>query len=286
MSKFQKWCVLVAMISAVLPTALNAVQADDLEQRLASVYQNKKFTLSKPYCGVVLQFDAEGKLVQGGTDGAWTVCQDVLVKEIHRAGDVINIAGQRIYLRYDTGAQKFREVNEEIDQHAKKYKDLVDGQQVAIQIFLPVAQDAAAVQVVIDRILRPTDLFLPQSDAELWQDFRALPQNEVKESPSALLKRREIQEIGNGVSPPVVIHNPDPEYSTEARQAKYQGDGIYTIIVDHEGNVASVKVVRPLGLGLDENAAQAVRTWKFKPAQKNGTPVAVVMKVEISFNLW
>src|SRR5947209_8292966 len=101
-NKTQKWCVLVITVSVLLPAVPYAVQADDLQSR-ARVYQNKKFTLPKPYCGAVLQFDADGKLVQGGTDGAWTLCQDILVREIHRTGDLINVTGQRIYLRYDAG---------------------------------------------------------------------------------------------------------------------------------------------------------------------------------------
>lgn len=282
MNKFQKWCVFILVISGVLPTALKAVQADDLEQRLASVYQNKKFTLPRPYCGAELQFDADGKLVQGGTDGAWTLCQDVLVKEIHRTSDLIHITGQRIYLRYDDGKRKFREVNEEINLHSKKYKDLVDGLQVEIQISLPAGQDAAGVQAAINRILRPMDLSSLQSDAELWQDFL----DPKKESLSVRLKRLDVEQVHNGVSPPAWIHVPDPDYTAEARQAKYEGTGIYTVIIDREGNVTSVKVARPLGLGLDESAAQKVRTWKFKPAQKNGTPVAVAVNVEIHFNLW
>jgi len=45
-------------------------------------------------------------------------------------------------------------------------------------------------------------------------------------------------------------------------------------------------VARPLGMGLDEKAIEAVRTWRFEPAKKDGQPVPVQMNVEVSFRLY
>ena len=56
--------------------------------------------------------------------------------------------------------------------------------------------------------------------------------------------------------------------------------------MDAQGNVTDCRVVRPLGLGLDEKAMETVRTWKFKPALRNGTPVPVRVMVEVSFRLF
>ena len=93
--------------------------------------------------------------------------------------------------------------------------------------------------------------------------------------------------VGGGVSEPVAIYRPDPPYSEEARKAKYQGTVVLWIVVDSQGNVGpDVRVVKPLGLGLDEKAMETVRTWKFKPALKSGTPVPVRVMVEVSFRLF
>jgi TonB family protein len=92
--------------------------------------------------------------------------------------------------------------------------------------------------------------------------------------------------VGGGVSAPIPIYKPEPAYSEEARKAKYQGTVVLWIIVDAQGNVIDPKVVRPLGLGLDEKALETVRTWKFKPALRNGTPVPVRVIVEVSFRLF
>jgi TonB family protein len=92
--------------------------------------------------------------------------------------------------------------------------------------------------------------------------------------------------VGGGVSAPVPIYKPEPAYSEEARKAKYQGTVVLWIIIDASGTVTDCKVVKPLGLGLDEKAVETVKTWKFKPAMKNSTPVPVRVSVEVSFRLF
>jgi len=92
--------------------------------------------------------------------------------------------------------------------------------------------------------------------------------------------------VGNGVSAPRPISTPDPEYSDEARQAKYQGTCVLWMIVGPDGKPRDIKVARTLGLGLDEKAIEAVKQWKFEPAMKDGQPVAVQINVEVSFRLY
>ena len=77
------------------------------------------------------------------------------------------------------------------------------------------------------------------------------------------------------------------QYSKEARQARYQGVCIVSVIVDANGNPQSPRVVRRLGMGLDEKAIEAVRKYKFAPALKDGTkPVPVAINVEVNFRLY
>jgi len=92
--------------------------------------------------------------------------------------------------------------------------------------------------------------------------------------------------VGGGVSAPKPIYTPDPEYSEEARKSKYQGVVVLWLVIGPDGHPQDVKVARPLGMGLDEKAIEAVRTWRFKPAEKDGHPVAVQMNVEVSFRLY
>jgi TonB family protein len=95
-----------------------------------------------------------------------------------------------------------------------------------------------------------------------------------------------IYRVGGGVSAPRPIYSPDPEYSEEARKAKYQGTVVLWVIVDADGRPRDIKIMRSVGLGLDEKAIDAVKTWKFEPARKDGHAVAVQISVEVDFRLY
>jgi TonB family protein len=95
-----------------------------------------------------------------------------------------------------------------------------------------------------------------------------------------------IYHVGGGVSNPVLVYAPDPEFSDEARRAKYQGVCVVGLIVDVGGNPQRVRIVRPLGMGLDEKAMEAVRHYKFKPAIFKGKPVAVEVNIEVNFRIY
>ena len=92
--------------------------------------------------------------------------------------------------------------------------------------------------------------------------------------------------VGGGVSARKVLYQPDPEYSEEARKAKYQGTCVLWLIVGPDGKPRDIKVARNLGMGLDEKAIEAVKQWMFEPAMKDGRPVAVQINVEVSFRLY
>jgi periplasmic protein TonB len=91
---------------------------------------------------------------------------------------------------------------------------------------------------------------------------------------------------GSGVSPPVVIYSVDPEFSDEARRARFQGICLVALIVDEHGNPTHVRVERSIGMGLDEKAVEAVKQYKFKPAYYHGRPVAVEMIVVVNFHIF
>jgi len=91
--------------------------------------------------------------------------------------------------------------------------------------------------------------------------------------------------IGGGVSPPSILYKVEPEYSEEARKAKFQGTVLLFVIVDENGKPRDIKIIRPLGLGLDQKAVEAVEKWKFSPGKKDGKPVAVQAQIEVNFRL-
>lgn len=92
--------------------------------------------------------------------------------------------------------------------------------------------------------------------------------------------------VGGGVSAPRGLYTPDPEYSEEARKAKWQGTVVLWVVVGPDGRAHEIRVQRSLGMGLDEKAVEAVKTWKFEPAKKDGQPVAVQVNIEVNFRLY
>jgi periplasmic protein TonB len=91
---------------------------------------------------------------------------------------------------------------------------------------------------------------------------------------------------GNGVTAPRAIYSPEPDYSDEARQTKHQGVVTLLAVIGTDGRPRDIQVARSLGMGLDEKAVAAVRTWKFEPGTKDGRPVAVQICVEVDFHLF
>ncbi len=91
--------------------------------------------------------------------------------------------------------------------------------------------------------------------------------------------------VGAGVTPPSLAYKVEPEYSDEARAAKYQGTAVIAVEIGPDGIARNMRVVRGLGLGLEEKALQAISQWHFKPGTKDGEPVTVVATIEVNFRL-
>jgi len=84
---------------------------------------------------------------------------------------------------------------------------------------------------------------------------------------------------------PQLIYKVEPEYSEDARKVHFQGTVILAIMVDANGTPSNIRVLRSVGLGLDERAMQAVAKWKFRPAMSGDHTVAAPATVEVSFHL-
>jgi TonB family protein len=94
-----------------------------------------------------------------------------------------------------------------------------------------------------------------------------------------------VYRVGGSVSAPVLISKTEPEYSEAARKAKFSGTVLLSLVVDANGMPRDIKVIRPLGLGLDEKAVEAVQKWRFRAGIKDGHPVATQATIEVSFRL-
>jgi TonB family protein len=113
----------------------------------------------------------------------------------------------------------------------------------------------------------------------------------IRENSIALRKSAPVKpsagtyKIGSGILAPSLLTKVEPEYSDEARAAKYQGTVIVVVEIGTDGKVYQSTVTRSPGLGLDEKALDAIDQWVFKPGTKDGQPVNVLATIEVNFRL-
>ena len=272
-------------------------KAANLNDDLRSKYGGKVLMLWNSYCGSDLKFNAQGELLAGGRAGSWTICRDIRIGDVriedHKKGRLI-ITGQRLYLVHGSGEMNFRDVTEDepdANKKTKAYKDLLHSQQVSMEVQLPLNPDDAQIQLAMDKVFYTSEQEFFEALPDLWKCFFHTELHnanceESKPGESVTPETGAIERVGKRVKAPREIHTPDPSYTDEARMAKYQGTTVLTIVVDSTGDVKRIRVARPLGLGLDEQAAARISTWKFTPAEREGKPVAVQVNVEVTFNLY
>jgi protein TonB len=98
--------------------------------------------------------------------------------------------------------------------------------------------------------------------------------------------KQPLYKVGGGVEPPKVLFAPSPQFSDEARRAKVGGSVLVYVEVGTDGLPSHVRIIRGVGMGLDEKAVEAVKQYRFRPATRNGEPVSVAMNVEVNFQIY
>jgi len=97
----------------------------------------------------------------------------------------------------------------------------------------------------------------------------------------------EVYGIGNGVSAPIPLRRPPPTYTTDAMRARLQGVVVLNCVVRPDGRCSDIRVMRSLDMvfGLDDQAIASAREWRFRPGERLGAPVPVLVTLEIAFNI-
>lgn len=98
--------------------------------------------------------------------------------------------------------------------------------------------------------------------------------------------KRNSYPVGGGVSAPRPVYQPEPILPEEALASKVRGRSVrLSAVVDAEGVPQDVRVIRPLGVGFDESAIDAVGKWRFQPGRKDGQPVPVDVIIDVTFHV-
>jgi len=309
------------LIAIVLIFAFcNGARASDPQQDLRDQYQGKTLFLRGFYTGDKLRYDAAGALVDSATPGDWTADGVVLLTDIHLSGNRLTIKARRLLVSASKGTFRFLAEDPKNKKKSPLLKIEADldspkpspEQSSAVMAKLFLTPQDNFVDLVPDywKFCVAQALAGKSDNCRFSPEVAALPGmaslvggNPVTEasrgsgsspansSESSVVKLVDstgggMMRVGHGVTPPHVMFAPEPEFAEPARVAKYQGTLTLMLVVGKDGIPTNVHVVSPLGCGLDLKGVQAVRTWRFKPAEKDGQPVRVEIAVEVDFHLY
>lgn len=252
--------VICLCLICLQPVAMFGLSMQDHRNSvLAAKYKDKLVTLRTPYCGQDLEFDAQGKLVSGDESVNWQTCQLMWIRDVHIEDSKLKVKAHRIS---SCGSGEVHNTSDPVagaKNGLEAGKTTDPGPDVSIEVQLSPHDDEATALDLMDQVFSTFDA-----------DRRIIP-------PECC--------AGNGITAPIPIYQPDPNYSDKARQANYEGTVVLAVVVGPDGRVHDPRVSRSLGMGLDEKAIEKVKTWRFKPATRCGKPVPIQIKVEITFKL-
>lgn len=244
-----------------------AAHADSIEDALNQKYKNQVLPLRTPFTKGDQKFDSAGQPLDAHPNDPWLAYGAIYVNMLSLSSDTLLLQGPRIAF---TGTEK-------------------DGKPVIVLLSKAVNK----IQVHLDQPLQSIDeaqailarIFFMDNDRlrHAQPDYRRADVN----SPEEPLYQFEVGKIErtDNVIVAKAIYTPEPDFSIEARgSSKFQGSVLLNITVDLKGNVSRIRVEKALGRGLDESAVEKVKTWRFKPAMKDGQPVVVAMRVSVTFN--
>lgn len=284
-------------------------RADDLDRHFKDQYVNKGFLLRNFYAGSHLTYDSSGILAEPARTGDWTADGIVEVNRIRVARSQLQIEATRMFAVADSKngfslVRSSKKVHIEISLQA--------GPVTAAQI------DAVLLQVFLTRQERLSDLVpdywkpcikvaLTADSNETYRGCRfsgdlgaflnagayskidpamSIPPLKVDIQLAARGPDHEFHRIENGVTPPKPVSSREPDFTDASHVAHVHGVVTLSLVVDKTGVPNDIRIVGPLGCGLDANAVHAVETWRFKPAEKDGQPVRVEIAVEVDFHVY
>lgn len=152
--------------------------------------------------------------------------------------------------------------------------------QSAIATADPKSMDASIIMGVYGSFLRAQG----RDDEASQADTRAQAIRDENAHPAPRLSKGAYR-VGDGVTAPKLVFKPEPQYTEEARVAKLQGTVVLQVTIGTDGVPYQAHILRGLGLGLDENAIEAISQWRFKPGAKDGEQVPITATIEVNYRL-
>ena len=296
------------LLLSVFLVAAAFATADDLNRHLHDNYVGKTFMLRGFYSGTHLRYDSTGSLVSGNPSADWTSDGFLLITDVGRKGHEIRIQARRMSAvslnkTFSLRAAENENVRPgeskaivvEITADLGRRHASADQVEAALaKIFLSEKDDFANLVPEYWKPCVPAGLAGKNDDCRFAAEILGVPGVRISDQDASAVadmateqkSPRERFRLGKDITPPKLTLHKEPEFSELARRMKYQGTEVLGLTVTPDGLPAKVHVVNPLGCGLDAQAVRAVEGWRFKPAEKDGQPVAVEIAVEVDFHLY
>jgi len=258
--------VLRLIVPVLLITTLAVAQAAD-EQQLKKALESQIVVLKVPVKGKDLRYDADGKL-RGGTPGDWSFDANLEIKKVQLKSEHVEFEVNRL-VAYPDG----------------KRLAFLRAQSAKLRVEIPANATNQQLLVALRRVFVSSPEERAQYTPADWREYVAPADPNapaIDKVPEGLAKP------GGDILPPKPLRMVEPEYSMEAHGKRYQCTCLLQVVVDERGAPAPVRVVRPCGNGLDQEAIKAVSQWRFEPARNKNTgqPVRMLVNVEVAFNLY
>lgn len=305
-----------ALLPLILAIALPHLWADqgDIETALKRDMQDKIVILRNFYTGQELQFDSHGDLIGDAKPGYWTSDGMLQISDVGvdlRAGRLL-LRGHRVINEFDHEKCQFAsivtrravEIFLQLDpswQDAAAVRRIVDKVLIGDMNQLPslVPDYWQGWLGEIKRVMRDghsecqaADLhpMSQQPSPSAVSSSVILAHGSSSKDASNELRLLFIESDGtkvfrlsSDIKPPKPLHSTYPKYNDAARQPPYHGTSVLLLVINELGEPTTIRIVRPLGAGLDDEAVEAVKRWRFSPATYRNIPVAVQISIQINF---
>ncbi len=307
--------IILALICGFFRTT--SASDNEVETELTTQYRDRILALRHSFKSASQEYQADGTPVQAGEEGPWTLYGRIGVKKIGVVDRKIQLEGIRIVYMFDPIEKRFmpfksRELAKITIRLNVPLTSTAQGGAVLDRVFAIRQEDIVKSAPAYWQPYLAKELSI---EAGKKEDSRVEKNGEPKSSPgngdakldkaptladlmvgievpkkvdpqhAASVGGEKVFHVGPGVTAPRILYKLEPEFTEAARRAGFQGTLGMNVVVDDTGRVKNVVLVHPLGMGLDESAVSTVSTWRFKPATKDGHPVAVAVYIEVSFHL-
>jgi len=279
-----KVAVVAVLLAGIFLVATDHAQSQATEAEIFARLQGKPLYLIGLWGEDNLKFDAQGHPAASYATASFTVC-GMQVAKVSLNGNQLKLEGTREGIEFDKHGAMIGWAALTGDSHGFKAPK---PEKISIEIDNGNSSDfSPALDAIFAEDLNEIVPLLP----DLWELYFRTHRDQQGSGtqsqplPSAI-PNNDATHIGGSVRPPKLLHSVEPEFTDYARRNRISGNVQLYLWVNEDGTPSHIRIMRPLGLGLDEKAVAALKQFRFAPATQNGKPVKVDLYIDMNFQLF